>query len=904
MSVYKLSDIRTRIAQQNPAPSIGLHTLLEDSPEPTTTASGTVPGKALFDKPSPAPADIEPETQGRYPQRVRIATAAIAQHNEEIAQEKARRKSRRPRKKRSSNSLASESETSQYASEPAAGSPRAGVARPFEIPQHIGTANGGEATEALHRLPPEHELVLSSSSTSRVPGFHGDLDEDPSFADGEGRSIAGSDEAGSEDRDREVQNWDFSVDPEVLANKLARLCGSNPSNFSDYSPRNLRALIEECYKDQTPQVQPPKHRKAEAKPATNQARLLVGGGHHLHPNWSESSSRNPKILQKQLFAEDYNTDTEPETEDQYIAPTTTTHDQPDNTTYRPSNSPSPLPRGFSGSPSPLPRSQVPVNPRALPLLELPVHYARETPGPTQGSTQPKPISNPRASITVPALTRQATSTTERVEQAPSQSGSQKSRHWVSTSLISLGQPVPPQAPTSRVSSQRSNAGALAPPAPTTRPASSHPPAAGSSRSSRAGDRDRPSLGILRPRSSGSRTLSALDAQARAKASGAALREQHTLRAASGPAPAPAPAPALRFPPGPAMNQAWSTARSRFRARLELDRRRREQEELAAAASTSNPTANNRASQHSGPSRVPSPPDLVSDDEEQVVAAAARANGQHPKGGRKKKPAARNVHGNERHMLTAVKHALYAFAVREGAWPTRGLLKAWIAELWSEIWETEFPGMPVELPSPETVQVIINGLPTFRCKIKDLIRSFTAHKVGFIKPATTPDAIKHNIELFKTIHPNKFHCLEYNPVYGHYESPLLTEAIAETCFPNPTGIANSFRQWYEPMPLTAVAFVLANLQFCIEEYETGQHQARDLNAADMLNKYVAHLRGLKEAALAAKGRMARLQQEWFDYGFAYSGAMEVDDPYTQVITHRSEVRPDTPSDHVSEAEAEE
>ncbi|KAG8700874.1 hypothetical protein FRC08_004409 [Ceratobasidium sp. 394] len=43
----------------------------------------------------------------------------------------------------------------------------------------------------------------------------------------------------------------------------------------------------------------------------------------------------------------------------------------------------------------------------------------------------------------------------------------------------------------------------------------------------------------------------------------------------------------------------------------------------------------------------------------------------------------------------------------------------------------------------------------------------------------------------------------------------------------------------------------------------------------------------------KARLSRLQREWFDYGFEYSGAMMTDDPYTQMITLRSEIRPDTP-----------
>ncbi|KAG9076856.1 hypothetical protein FRC06_009245 [Ceratobasidium sp. 370] len=64
-------------------------------------------------------------------------------------------------------------------------------------------------------------------------------------------------------------------------------------------------------------------------------------------------------------------------------------------------------------------------------------------------------------------------------------------------------------------------------------------------------------------------------------------------------------------------------------------------------------------------------------------------------------------------------------------------------------------------------------------------------------------------------------------------------------------------------------------------------------SDMLNKYVAHLQGLKAAQSAARGRMRRLQEHWFEFGFEYSGTMPVNDPIYQPITQRSEVRPDTP-----------
>jgi hypothetical protein len=52
--------------------------------------------------------------------------------------------------------------------------------------------------------------------------------------------------------------------------------------------------------------------------------------------------------------------------------------------------------------------------------------------------------------------------------------------------------------------------------------------------------------------------------------------------------------------------------------------------------------------------------------------------------------------------------------------------------------------------------MINSQPTFRGQVKDPMRSLVKHLFGFIKPATTPEAIEHNIELCKTLSPNGFH----------------------------------------------------------------------------------------------------------------------------------------------------
>ncbi|KAG8712848.1 hypothetical protein FRC08_014014 [Ceratobasidium sp. 394] len=388
----------------------------------------------------------------------------------------------------------------------------------------------------------------------------------------------------------------------------------------------------------------------------------------------------------------------------------------------------------------------------------------------------------------------------------------------------------------------------------------------------ASGRSQLDLGTLRPRCNPGQSLCPLDERrGLAKGAAKALRQQHTVQA-----------------PGSSNHASGSHLPSGTVSPDEFVREHyRAQREHRAQTSTSdgsnNPESGRRASS----------PDLMPDDEEEQVAIAARASGLEPKRGRKKKPAARDIHGNERYILTIAKQHLFAYALSKGAWQNRALFTRWTPPIYIETWNQELPDVPVKPPSPEAIQIMVNSLATAHGKVKDLLRPFTQYTFGFEKPALNAEAINRNLAIFRDIHPNQFHCLEYQPPYGHYESNALSQAIAMALFSNPSSVGVTFQNYFNPMPLTTTAFVLANVQVCIEEYEHGQFEPRDLNATDMLNKYVAHLRGLKEACAGAKARLLRLQQEWFDYGFEYSGAMMTDDPSTQMITLRSEIRPDTP-----------
>ncbi|QRV89041.1 hypothetical protein RhiJN_17059 [Ceratobasidium sp. AG-Ba] len=347
----------------------------------------------------------------------------------------------------------------------------------------------------------------------------------------------------------------------------------------------------------------------------------------------------------------------------------------------------------------------------------------------------------------------------------------------------------------------------------------------------------------------------------------------------------------RFPP--AMRQAFNRARTRHRLRLKIERKR-----CANSDTTSNYTY------HLPPElieiRQPSSPDLMEDNEEERVAAEAESHNRDPKSKRQPKPAARDVHGNERHALTVAKPHLFVYSAVEGAWQMRGLITSWAHAIYRLTWEEEYPGLAYEAPSHRTIQCMVNSQPAFRGKSKDGLRPFTEFYWGFKNPASTPTAIAHNIALVQKLAPNMFHCLAYDPPYGHYEGEALKMAIAIVFFTNPTAVGVSFRNYLDPLPETAVAYVLANMQFCIEEYSSGKFQPRELNAADMLNKYVAHLRGLKRARRKARVRFERLAREWFDFGYDYSGATELEDPFTQPLISEADIRPDTPTlDETSE-----
>ncbi|KAG9094155.1 hypothetical protein FRC06_011110 [Ceratobasidium sp. 370] len=302
--------------------------------------------------------------------------------------------------------------------------------------------------------------------------------------------------------------------------------------------------------------------------------------------------------------------------------------------------------------------------------------------------------------------------------------------------------------------------------------------------------------------------------------------------------------------------------------------------------------------------------LLPDNEQELAHEEATRQGKHPTGGRKKKPLARDFTGIRRQILTLAKVHLFAFALSEGIYQTRATFMMWAALVHEATWHMELPDVPYIAATTEELEVVsaqnlhlprvltlvpkmVNYLATLRGKLKERVRPIVGPSRGFNQCVATQQDIQDNLDLFHELHPNSFHCTSTRPRRGHYEHIDLAHCIAAAFFYGPNAVGVLFPDYFEDMPLTVIAFVLAVMQFCIEEWSDGYFASRDLGTANMLEKYEAHLAGLKDLRKVAPRRLERLQEGWFEYAAEYSGAWFMHEKSGKDGVPREELRPDTP-----------
>ncbi|KAG8728126.1 hypothetical protein FRC10_005284, partial [Ceratobasidium sp. 414] len=177
-------------------------------------------------------------------------------------------------------------------------------------------------------------------------------------------------------------------------------------------------------------------------------------------------------------------------------------------------------------------------------------------------------------------------------------------------------------------------------------------------------------------------------------------------------------------------------------------------------------------------------------------------------GRKPKPSARDLHGYDRQIIAAAKLHLLAYSLKEGAVQPRATFLHWAGKSWCVTWRQQLPHLELQPASLMIKSILVNGLATGRGRFKDPIWPLVEFKLGFIKPPLNDVDVNRNLAIFRAVHLNAFHCTSFSPPYGHYEGDLVTYTIACTMFSTPTSIGVIHREFFKPMRLTTVAFVLA------------------------------------------------------------------------------------------------
>ncbi|QRV93495.1 hypothetical protein RhiJN_21513 [Ceratobasidium sp. AG-Ba] len=291
-------------------------------------------------------------------------------------------------------------------------------------------------------------------------------------------------------------------------------------------------------------------------------------------------------------------------------------------------------------------------------------------------------------------------------------------------------------------------------------------------------------------------------------------------------------------------------------------------------------------------RRPRDTDLVEDNAELLEAEAALALGKRINV--RRKPCLSDFPGLRRHIASNAIPDLVATMITRGGYEVHGTVSHWAKSSYGRQWTDEVPDEPFQ-PAPRALLgIMVHRGSCFRGNVMDRIRPEVCHLWPFIRTPHTPDDLKYNKRLAQRLLPNQFHCRNTKTGEDPYEHPALQACINVALFWSLESIGVAFEEYFRPVPLPSVAFVLTKMQHGIEELATGRFIKIELNVDEQRKSYESHLLGLLKYDKKAPGRLLSFQEDWFKKGMAYSGANFTPEvaPY-QAVTRDDQIREDTP-----------
>ncbi|KAF8594019.1 hypothetical protein BDV93DRAFT_581280 [Ceratobasidium sp. AG-I] len=315
---------------------------------------------------------------------------------------------------------------------------------------------------------------------------------------------------------------------------------------------------------------------------------------------------------------------------------------------------------------------------------------------------------------------------------------------------------------------------------------------------------------------------------------------------------------------------------------------------------------------------PSPPPIPGSDndlpepEEVAAAVAAVAGGaKAPVANDDEGTGLGKYRGQRGKVATKAIIELLAMASEKGVYQNQEVYLKWCLNCYRRAWKVHAPHVNYQEAPDDLLKTMALRVSWLRTKVKERLRLVVRYKLGFQTPGGDNAVLAENQRLFAKIFPNTFHCRNHVFDNDQYEHPAFVTAVCEAFFWTNDSFAVQFPERFERVSLPAIAFVLTMMQECIEEWQTGRYNPRELSCSKQRPIFDAHLRGLYNYVKSARDRMFRFRGAWFKAGIfvrEHAGVTIIgnDDPatsqYCQPVTRAENVRPDTPPPNHINAEA--
>ncbi|KAJ7059630.1 hypothetical protein C8F01DRAFT_1254545 [Mycena amicta] len=223
----------------------------------------------------------------------------------------------------------------------------------------------------------------------------------------------------------------------------------------------------------------------------------------------------------------------------------------------------------------------------------------------------------------------------------------------------------------------------------------------------------------------------------------------------------------------------------------------------------------------------------------------------------------------------MKHIIVGMRVRGSVWdifPEQSTMVEWVLELRDKAEEDLGGKFDIK---PQQIKLCCNRLSHLRGEAKTKLAPIVA--TTHFESGEHPSILKANNMTAHTLKmANAFIFKDYSNKTGMYGSGLIPKAVNAVWFANRRDEGPTFPEFFKPLPIPALAFMLTVIENCIDEWVTGTKTPIPFTANDYRSMYQGHVMSLKrfEQYTADYGILDNLRKSLYDNGRFHSGAQPI------------------------------